>query len=230
MVGDRDRAEAAVAGGLEQHLDRGRAVAASGRCACAGRPRSAAASRSACRTSGLPVGSWRRATRPAVDRLELVGDVAARPRTGPGPLRAISLAQVARRGSAARPGPRASAHPRPGRRARARRHRRRPAPRRARSAATTGTAPAAKAARIRLGAGCGPPEAAQTMSAPAIRSSALDVRRPQDPDPLAQLAVQPRRLDRGVLDPDRRPPRGGRGSFRSARRKIRSAPRSSRAQ
>ena len=26
MVGDRDRAEAAVAGGLEQHLDRGRAV------------------------------------------------------------------------------------------------------------------------------------------------------------------------------------------------------------
>ena len=74
VVGDRDRAEAAVAGRLAAAPRPASRSRASGRCACAGRPRSAAARRSAARSSGSPVGSWRRASQAPVDRLQLVGD------------------------------------------------------------------------------------------------------------------------------------------------------------
>ena len=69
--------EADVARGREQHVDRRRAVVASGRCACAGRRRSACAWRAARGPPARGPASWRSAASSRVDRLDLVGD--ARP-------------------------------------------------------------------------------------------------------------------------------------------------------
>ena len=73
VVGDRDRAEAALLRRLQQDLDGRRAVRASDRCACAGR--SGCSSRSASRRADLGVARRVVAPRgqPPVDRLDLVG-------------------------------------------------------------------------------------------------------------------------------------------------------------
>ena len=63
MVGDRDRPEPARPRLGEQHLDRASRSRRSGRCACAGRRRSAAARRAG-PAAGVARASWRRATSP----------------------------------------------------------------------------------------------------------------------------------------------------------------------
>ena len=82
--------------GGEQHLDRGGAVVASGRCACAGRRRSAAAWPGAPRTLALPPAGWRRAARRAVGVLQL------RRRALPGQLLAQAVGRVRAAASADR--------------------------------------------------------------------------------------------------------------------------------
>ena len=141
-----------VARGRQQHLDRRRAVVASGRCACAGRRRSAAGRRSRSRRSGRRRGSWRRATSSRVDRLELVGDArpVSRSRSG-SPASRSRVAQRARRSTSrcelrgerrrrrrARTAARARPRRAPPRRRAARERQRAPRPRRARAAAAPG--------------------------------------------------------------------------------------------
>ena len=106
VVGDGDRAEPLLARGREQHLDRRRAVVASGRCACAGRRRSSAGPRAARRTAGRRAARWRRAASAGVDGLELVGDARRSPaaRAALAPPRRSARAQRARRRPGARAG------------------------------------------------------------------------------------------------------------------------------
>ena len=81
VVGDRDRAEAAVAGGLQQHLDRGRAVGrVVGVHVQVDLDQLAAASRA--RTSGSPGGRGDGRQAP-VERLELARDLVPESRPGP---------------------------------------------------------------------------------------------------------------------------------------------------